>query len=69
MIDSSFLQTFKQEKRWLLWREEDRKGKRTKVPYSVSGSLASSTNPETWSDYNSVLTARKRYHGLRLRDG
>lgn len=34
---------------WILWRIEDRNGEPTKVPYSVLGPKASSTDPATWS--------------------
>lgn len=40
------------EKRWLMWRYETRKGKKTKVPYSVYGGMASSTDPKTWTDFD-----------------
>jgi hypothetical protein len=65
MTDSgAFLGEFKQQKRWLLWREETYKGRPTKVPYSVSGVLGSSTNPETWAHYATVLAASERYDGI-----
>jgi primase-polymerase (primpol)-like protein len=35
--------------RWLCWREEQRGGKPTKVPYApATGGLASATDPKTW---------------------
>ena len=43
---------------WLCWREEDRDGKPTKIPIDpVTGEFASTTNPETWSEFE---TARDR---------
>lgn len=44
---------------WVVWRLEDHGGpKPTKVPYSpVSASPASVTNPASWSDFATALTA------------
>jgi primase-polymerase (primpol)-like protein len=34
---------------WVLWREEPREGEtRTKGPYQIDGSRASTTDPKTW---------------------
>lgn len=50
---------------WLLWRYEQRQGKWTKVPVNArTGNHASSTNPETWTDYATALAA---YQGGRHR--
>ena len=45
---------------WVLWRFEERDGKRTKVPYRADQPQvrASSTDPATWSDFHAV-----RAHG------
>jgi hypothetical protein len=50
---------------WLLWKYElvqNKKGKYkyTKVPYSVTGGKASSTDPETFSTFDKVKAAYKR---------
>ena len=43
---------------WLCWRAEKRDGKRTKIPVEpTSGEFASTTDPDTWSDFE---TARDR---------
>jgi hypothetical protein len=53
---------------WLLWRYETRNGRPAKVPYQVSGRLASSTDPRTWETFEAVFNewskAPKRYAGL-----
>jgi hypothetical protein len=52
---------------WLCWRQEEREGKPTKVPYSpITGQRASSTNPETWAGYQEALRACKEqgYGGI-----
>ncbi len=46
--------------RWVLWRFETRDDKRTKVPYSVSGQQASTTNPTTWSSFANACAAMER---------
>ena len=51
---------------WLLWKYEERDGKKTKVPYQVDGSKkASSTNPKTWCTFD----AAKKALEFRLGDG
>lgn len=47
----------KQRRQWVLWRQEERAGKRTKVPYSASGHRASSTHPATWTTYRRAVSA------------
>ena len=66
---------------WLLWcREPSERGKKklaqgfpldepqdwTKKPYSPDGFLASTTNPDTWSDFGDCL---KKYQGSEGFDG
>jgi putative DNA primase/helicase len=40
---------------FVCWREEDRAGDITKVPYSVHGGRASSTNPGTWAPFGAAI--------------
>ena len=42
---------------WLLWREEIREDDTTKVPRQPDGDYASSTDADTWTDFESVLKA------------
>jgi putative DNA primase/helicase len=44
---------------WVVWRYEDRDGKRTKVPYRPAAptARASSTDPSTWSTHEDALRA------------
>jgi hypothetical protein len=41
---------------WVLWRRE----RETKVPYSVTGRRASSTDPRTWASFETVTAAYLR---------
>lgn len=41
----------KKQKRWVVWMLEEVAGRNTKIPYTVRGKRASSTNPEDWSTY------------------
>lgn len=54
--------------RFCLWKYVERDGKKTKVPYSPSGGLASSNKPHTFGDFKRVeaLLARRpgKYDGL-----
>jgi primase-polymerase (primpol)-like protein len=43
------------ENQWVLWKNIMRHGKSTKVPFSVYGTPASSTDESTWSTYESVV--------------
>lgn len=53
---------------WVLWRNEERNGKGTKVPYQVSGRRASSVDPGTWTSFEAVTDEWRRnpnrYAGL-----
>jgi len=40
---------------FVCWCEEDRDGDITKVPYSVHGGRASSTNPKTWAPFEAAI--------------
>ena len=44
---------------WVIWRFEERSGKKTKVPFRPKqpSRYASSKDPETWSDYQTALNA------------
>ena len=46
----------KTKHQWVLWKLEEVNGKLTKVPYQVNGKKASSTNPDTWTDYQTAVT-------------
>ena len=51
-------QNIRDLRQWLCWRIQERDGKPTKVPYSpLTGSFASSTNPETWASYEEAVRA------------
>lgn len=43
---------FGKQKRWVVWRYETVKGKKTKIPYDLTGKKASSTDKKTWSTYD-----------------
>ena len=42
---------------WVLWSNESRNDKQTKVPYNVNGTRASVTNPMSWSSFEEALAA------------
>lgn len=44
-------------KQWVMWKYEDRGGKLTKVPYTVDGKRASSTDSKTWNSVDVALAA------------
>lgn len=51
------------ENNWVLWKNIIRNGKSTKVPFSVYGAPASSTDDSTWSTYESaVIRYDERQH-------
>jgi hypothetical protein len=46
---------------WVLWREVIKAdGTRTKLPYSLTGGLASVSDPRTWSAYQTIVEASRR---------
>ncbi len=53
---------------WVLWRLETIAGREAKVPYSVLGHRASSTNPRDWAEFEKARTVwrreAERYSGL-----
>jgi len=62
-------QELKDRHQWVLWRHEDRDGKRTKVPYQVlhTGYRASSTNENHWGTFEQavhVATSTETYDGI-----
>lgn len=40
---------------WVLWRYEDRKGKKTKAPVQANGSFAKTNDKGTWTDFVTVI--------------
>ncbi|MEK5070820.1 phage/plasmid primase, P4 family [Sporosarcina sp. FSL K6-1508] len=40
---------------WILWRNEKRDGKPTKVPYQVDGEMAQANNRRTWSTFATAV--------------
>jgi hypothetical protein len=59
------LMRYAQEPRWVLWRWETRKGKKTKPPYDARHPRkhASSNDPATWADFATALAAYKSGQG------
>jgi len=47
----------KQARRWVLWVQEDRSGRPTKVPYTKDGVRARVNCQEDWSDYTTCCAA------------
>lgn len=45
----------KKLRQWICWKEMIVDDRPTKVPMSVTGNKASTTNPQTWCDYESAL--------------
>jgi hypothetical protein len=60
MSDSFTLSRLAPHVRWVLWRNEDRKGRATKVPKQITGLEASSTDPKTWATRSACEAARER---------
>lgn len=51
---------------WILWRIEEKDGKKTKVPYQVTGEWAQSNNKRTWSTFYTAVKAYQKggYDGI-----
>lgn len=60
--DNSLYNTFansipeglKDKSQWVLWKYENVAGRKTKIPYSVSGKRADTTEPATWASFEDV---------------
>lgn len=54
------------ENRWIVWKQEKRNGKFTKIPYNAdTGECAQSNNPETWTSFEKASeVAKKGYNGI-----
>lgn len=47
---------------WIMWRSaRDHKGSLTKVPFTLHGKYASSTDPATWTSFEAVMRCWKRF--------
>jgi len=55
-------------KQWVVWKEERRDGKPTKVPYNAkTGGRAGTDNPATWTTFNeayAVYETNSQYNGI-----
>jgi putative DNA primase/helicase len=53
---------------WVCWREEEREGRSTKVPYQIDGRPAKVNDPQTWTTFNKAIAAyesdRGRWSGI-----
>jgi len=54
MSYTNFPEQLKEQKQWVLWKKEMVKDKWTKIPYSNTAQHASSTNPKTWNDFETI---------------
>ena len=59
-MKTPLVERFGNESRWVNWRLETVDGRVTKVPYSVANVKASSTDPPTWSNYDSASLASNK---------
>lgn len=53
----------KNRPKWVLWRLVEQDGKTKKLPHRIDGKWASSTNPDTWTDYQTAVKALEDSHG------
>lgn len=58
---NSIPEGLKNKSQWVLWKYEEIAGRKTKIPYSVSGKRADTTDPETWASFEE---AYKKYRIL-----
>lgn len=57
LVNTMLKETFKNEKIWVNWKYKTVNGKKTKIPYSITGLPASSTDSFTWSFYDDAKNA------------
>jgi predicted P-loop ATPase len=59
-MKNPLIEKFGDEPRWVNWKLQERRGKKTKVPYSpINNKLASSTDESTWSTYEDAISKSK----------
>lgn len=58
--------TLKEDALFVLWRYEERDGKATKVPYQINGNRASSSNKNTFSSFDRVMSLVSAYDGIGM---
>jgi putative DNA primase/helicase len=56
MIAENVPDSLKARPQWICWKAEERKGKTTKIPYSVYGGKAATDNPSTWTSFYYAAT-------------
>ena len=50
---------------WVVWKHVERDGKKTKIPFQITGVPASSTNPRHWGTFEQACTVAARgYDGV-----
>lgn len=55
----------KNQNRWCVWSYQySVDGKKTKVPYQINGAKASTSNPSTWNNLNSVIKNIEKFDGI-----
>ena len=66
LIPENIPEELTERSQWVCWRYEERDDDTTKVPYTVTGYRASSTNPDDWSSFGDVLAAYElgNYDGI-----
>jgi KaiC/GvpD/RAD55 family RecA-like ATPase len=53
-------EALRERHQWIVWRNETRGDKPTKLPFTVDGGMAKSNDPSTWSTYAKACAAIKR---------
>jgi Primase C terminal 1 (PriCT-1) len=61
MLDLMVPDDLRERDQWIVWRRETSNGRETKVPYSVQGRRASSTNPLDWTEFQKALDFWRKY--------
>ena len=59
-MKNPLIEKYGNDPRWVVWKLETVNSRETKVPYSVSGSKASSNNPETWNTYEKIVAVSNK---------
>src|SRR5688572_7128084 len=48
---------------WVLWKTVERDGQKTKLPFQTNGQLAKTNEPDTWRDFQTVLSGIDGFDG------
>jgi putative DNA primase/helicase len=60
VIPANIPEALRERRQWVVWRAERRKDELTKIPYQITGELASVSDLVTWTDFEECLASYRQ---------